>query len=279
MRLKIGQPLGRRGRRRSSVRSGAPMQMLFVLARSGLIVIKHNARCLRSPAGGRTFLCLLSAAGSPERRTSRKGSWAATAYCPGDRGRGGRCGDLARPRAPHRDASRRARDPPAGGFGHRLAAVPTDPKGSRCSAGARKHAGARERLLRIRDGSDHQHRREPAHRHVQRGGRACLPLAACRRARAAARHADSPADLRPLALDDPELSAAVESLVHDFERRSGIRCKLALNDAGHDVPAGQATAMLRIVQESLTNVQARQGIERRSDPRQARRRNHAHRPR
>lgn len=62
------------------------------------------------------------------------------------------------------------------------------------------------------------------------------------------------ADLRPLTLDDLGLAAAVESLVQDFERRSGVRCKFAIPDAELDLPARYATAVFRIVQESLTNV-------------------------
>jgi PAS domain S-box-containing protein len=61
------------------------------------------------------------------------------------------------------------------------------------------------------------------------------------------------ADLRPLTLDDLGLAAAIESLVHDFERRSGVRCKLAAQTQ-LDIPPGHATAVFRIVQEALTNV-------------------------
>jgi hypothetical protein len=62
------------------------------------------------------------------------------------------------------------------------------------------------------------------------------------------------ADLRPLALDDLGLIPAIESLVHDFERRTGLRCELALADPELELPGPQATAVFRIVQESLTNV-------------------------
>jgi len=62
------------------------------------------------------------------------------------------------------------------------------------------------------------------------------------------------ADLRPLALDDLGLIPAIESLVHDFERRTGLHCELALADPELELPATHATAVFRIVQESLTNV-------------------------
>ena len=62
------------------------------------------------------------------------------------------------------------------------------------------------------------------------------------------------ADLRPLALDDLGLIPAIESLVHDFERRTGLRCELAIADPDLAIPGSHATAVFRIVQESLTNV-------------------------
>jgi PAS domain S-box-containing protein len=61
-------------------------------------------------------------------------------------------------------------------------------------------------------------------------------------------------DLRPLTLDDLGLVAAIESLVHEFQRRTGIACELAIADPDIDVPGPHATAIFRIVQESLTNV-------------------------
>jgi len=62
------------------------------------------------------------------------------------------------------------------------------------------------------------------------------------------------ADLRPLALDDLGLVPAVESLVHEFERRNAVSCELAIADHGLVLPAAHATAVFRIVQECLTNV-------------------------
>jgi PAS domain S-box-containing protein len=62
------------------------------------------------------------------------------------------------------------------------------------------------------------------------------------------------ADLRPLALDDLGLVPALESLVNTFEQRSGIACELALSHPDFELTDAQATAVFRIVQESLTNV-------------------------
>jgi signal transduction histidine kinase len=59
--------------------------------------------------------------------------------------------------------------------------------------------------------------------------------------------------LRPAALD-LGLAAALEWLVHDFARRSGIDCWLQADDADMNLDDGRATALFRIVQESLTNV-------------------------
>ena len=64
------------------------------------------------------------------------------------------------------------------------------------------------------------------------------------------------ADLRPLMLDDLGLAEAVEWLVGDFRQRSGLDCTLEVDDA--DALAGlerpTATALYRMLQESLTNV-------------------------
>jgi PAS domain S-box-containing protein len=62
------------------------------------------------------------------------------------------------------------------------------------------------------------------------------------------------ADLRPLMLDDLGLLPAVEWLVESFTQRNGIRCELAVSSAELDLPSAHATAVFRIVQESLANV-------------------------
>ncbi len=68
-------------------------------------------------------------------------------------------------------------------------------------------------------------------------------------------------DLRPLVLDDLGLAPAIEWLVQNFSQRHGVPCHLAL-DESLALQEPHATAVFRIVQESLANVakhaQARQ---------------------
>jgi signal transduction histidine kinase len=59
--------------------------------------------------------------------------------------------------------------------------------------------------------------------------------------------------LRPSMLDDLGLVAALEYEASMFEERTGIECELSLPPAV-DVEPNVATAIFRIVQESLTNV-------------------------
>jgi PAS domain S-box-containing protein len=61
------------------------------------------------------------------------------------------------------------------------------------------------------------------------------------------------ADLRPLVLDDLGLVPAIEWLVQNFSQRSGIPCELEMDE---ELELGEpyATAVFRIVQESLVNV-------------------------
>jgi signal transduction histidine kinase len=60
--------------------------------------------------------------------------------------------------------------------------------------------------------------------------------------------------LRPLMLDDLGLVPAVDWLVETFTERHGIPCELAVEGEEIDLPSAQATALFRIVQESLVNV-------------------------
>lgn len=60
-------------------------------------------------------------------------------------------------------------------------------------------------------------------------------------------------DLRPLLLDDLGLVPAVEWLVSKFIQRSGVACTLAVDET-LELPEPYATALFRIVQESLANV-------------------------
>ena len=61
------------------------------------------------------------------------------------------------------------------------------------------------------------------------------------------------ADLRPLMLDDLGLLPAVEWLVQGFRSRTGVRCELQVARDGFELPEPYATAVFRIIQESLTN--------------------------
>jgi PAS domain S-box-containing protein len=61
------------------------------------------------------------------------------------------------------------------------------------------------------------------------------------------------ADLRPLLLDDLGLVPALEWLVNNFTQRHGVACTLCV-DQEVDLPEPYATAIFRIVQESLVNV-------------------------
>ncbi len=69
-------------------------------------------------------------------------------------------------------------------------------------------------------------------------------------------------DLRPLVLDDLGLVPAVESLTEKFEERHGIACALAVSPPGLELADPDATAVFRIVQESLANVARHAGASR-----------------
>jgi signal transduction histidine kinase len=64
------------------------------------------------------------------------------------------------------------------------------------------------------------------------------------------------AELRPTILDDLGLVASLESHVQQFQRATGITCRLdvLLDDEGPGPSREQATALFRIAQEGLTNV-------------------------
>jgi len=61
-------------------------------------------------------------------------------------------------------------------------------------------------------------------------------------------------ELRPGILDELGLEAAVEWYVAEFEKRTGISCRLVSTMAGTALSPDQATALFRILQEALTNV-------------------------
>jgi PAS domain S-box-containing protein len=61
-------------------------------------------------------------------------------------------------------------------------------------------------------------------------------------------------DLRPRALDDLGLAAALEWQGQEFEKRTGIKCHLVLPHEPLNLDPERSTAVFRIFQESLTNV-------------------------
>lgn len=69
---------------------------------------------------------------------------------------------------------------------------------------------------------------------------------------AAARRISS--DLRPLMLDDLGLTAAADWLAHNFTNRTGVPCELVIGGGDLDLADPHATAVFRVLQESLTNV-------------------------
>jgi signal transduction histidine kinase len=69
-------------------------------------------------------------------------------------------------------------------------------------------------------------------------------------------------ELRPTALDDFGLAAAVERLAETFEERTGIHTALQANLPDGRLPIDTETVLYRIVQEALTNVIKHAGAER-----------------
>jgi signal transduction histidine kinase len=61
-------------------------------------------------------------------------------------------------------------------------------------------------------------------------------------------------DLRPPALDQLGLIAALEWQAESFARRSGLRCRLSGTAAVDELDPGRATAVFRMFQEMLSNV-------------------------
>ena len=61
-------------------------------------------------------------------------------------------------------------------------------------------------------------------------------------------------ELRPPVLADLGLVAAIERQAEDFERRSGIRCRVDSRLGQIDVDPSRAAAIYMIIQEALTNV-------------------------
>jgi signal transduction histidine kinase len=61
-------------------------------------------------------------------------------------------------------------------------------------------------------------------------------------------------ELRPGLLDDLGLAAAIEWQAADFQNRSGILCTATLPSGEVELERDLATALFRILQETLTNV-------------------------
>ncbi len=68
-------------------------------------------------------------------------------------------------------------------------------------------------------------------------------------------------ELRPTALDDFGLRAALERLANTFGRRSGLQIDLQTSGLDVRLPGEVETALYRIVQESLTNIAKHAGAE------------------
>ena len=69
-------------------------------------------------------------------------------------------------------------------------------------------------------------------------------------------------ELRPVVLDSLGLCAAVEWQARDFEARTGITCRASVPEADLCLERDPATALFRILQESLTNVARHAGATR-----------------
>ena len=61
-------------------------------------------------------------------------------------------------------------------------------------------------------------------------------------------------DLRPSTLDDLGLNAALEWQAQEFERRTGVQCRISVSQEPIALDSERSTAIFRIFQESLTNV-------------------------
>ncbi len=61
-------------------------------------------------------------------------------------------------------------------------------------------------------------------------------------------------DLRPPVLDDLGLQDAIEWQARDFEKRTGIDCRVNVYSLPEKINPDRATALFRIFQETLTNV-------------------------
>jgi signal transduction histidine kinase len=143
----------------------------------------------------------------------------------------------------------------------------------RLRASELREAGRRETLRRVVDAQEHERRRIARELHDETGQALTSVLlglrlieevspdvrtavselretitAAIQELRALA------VELRPKALDDFGLGAAIERLADTYSRRTGIAIDVHVADLGDRLPEDVETALYRIVQESLTNV-------------------------
>jgi signal transduction histidine kinase len=69
-------------------------------------------------------------------------------------------------------------------------------------------------------------------------------------------------DLRPPTIDHHGLSAAIDSLAHDWAERSNIRIQLEIDPALGRLPETIELSVFRIVQEGLSNIRKHAGARR-----------------
>lgn len=69
-------------------------------------------------------------------------------------------------------------------------------------------------------------------------------------------------DLRPGMLDDLGLAAAIEHHVLKFAEQTGIACDIAMSREDYALDDRTATALFRVLQESMTNVARHAGARR-----------------
>lgn len=68
-------------------------------------------------------------------------------------------------------------------------------------------------------------------------------------------------ELRPAVLDDLGLTEAIEWQADDFQRRTGIQCKVTSKVRRNPLDPGRSVAVFRIFQEALTNVVRHSGAD------------------
>ncbi|MCG6973324.1 MAG: histidine kinase [Desulfobacterales bacterium] len=66
-------------------------------------------------------------------------------------------------------------------------------------------------------------------------------------------------ELRPVILDDFGLESAIEWQAEEFQKRTGVRCRVYSSVSNLDLTKDQSTAIFRIFQETLTNIMRHAG--------------------